>query len=121
MLAGEESGPEHLFALPGGVADDDLLAAAGDGIFVARLDPLESWDDPTLTARAVARGIHRIERGALASPLPDAVWETTLPQALAAVKALGAELVVVASERRVLGGTGAPAALLSATGDWRPL
>lgn len=120
-LAGEESGPEHLFALPGGIADDDLLAAAGDGIFVARLDPLDSWDDPTLTARAVARGIHRIERGALAAPLPDAVWETSLPQALAAVKALGADVVVIASEHSAVGGTGAPAALLTATGDWRPL
>jgi predicted Zn-dependent protease len=120
-LAGEESGPEHLFALPGGVADDDLLAAAGDGIFVAQLHPLDSWDDSALSARAVARGIQRIERGALASPLPDAVWETTLPQALAAVRALGADLVVIASERNALGGTGAPASLLAPTGDWRPL
>jgi predicted Zn-dependent protease len=120
-LSGEEGGPEHLFALPGGVAEDDLFAAAGDGIFVAQLDPLDCWDDAALTARVVARGVQRIERGVLASPLPDAEWSTTLPQALAAVRALGDELVVVARGRGSLGGTGSPAALLAPVGDWRPL
>ncbi len=120
-LAGEESGPEHLFALAGGVAEDDLLAAAGEGIFVAQLEPLECWDDTELTARAVARGIHRVERGALAAPLPDALWQTTLPAALGAVRALGDELVAVGGGSRGLGGTVAPAALLAPAGDWQPL
>jgi predicted Zn-dependent protease len=120
-LTGEEGGPEHLFALPGGVAEDDLLAAAGDGIFVAQLDPLDCWDDSALTCRAVTRGVHRIAHGALAAPLPDALWETTLPQSLAAVRAMGADLVVIAGEPWSLGGTAAPAALLAPVGTWRPL
>ncbi|HEV8631340.1 MAG TPA: metallopeptidase TldD-related protein [Thermoanaerobaculia bacterium] len=120
-VTGDEGAPEHLFALPGGVAEDDLLAAAGDGVFVGHLDPLDCWDDCLLSARAVARGVHRIERGALAAPLPDAVWELSLPQALAAVRALGAELVAVEGGRGALGGTAAPAALLAPVGDWRPL
>lgn len=120
-ISGEEGIPEHLFALPGGVAEDDLLAAAGDGIFVARLEPCECWEDARLSARAVARGIHHIDHGALAATLPDAIWETTLPQALAAVRALGSEMVVVSGGYRSLGGTGAPAALLAPVGDWRPL
>jgi len=120
-LTGEEGGPEHLFVLPGGVADDDLLAAAGDGIFVGHLDPLECWADAALTAQTVARGLHRIERGALTAPLPDAMWTTTLPSALAAIQALGTEIVVVPNPPPSLGGTGAPAALLAAVGDWQPL
>jgi len=120
-LTGDEGGPEHLFVLPGGVADDDLLAAAGDGIYVAHLDPLACWADAALTAQTTARGLHRIERGALTAPLPDATWTTTLPQALAAIKALGTEIVVVPNPPPSLGGTGAPASLLIAVGNWQPL
>jgi predicted Zn-dependent protease len=120
-LTGDEGGPEHLFVMPGGVADDDLLAAAGDGIYVAHLDTLDCWADAALTAQTTARGLHRIERGALTAPLPDAVWTTTLPQALAAIKALGTEIVVVPNPPPSLGGTGAPASLLAAVGDWHPL
>lgn len=120
-LTGEEGGPEHLFVLPGGVADDDLLAAAGDGIYVGHLDSFECWADAALTAQTVARGLHRIERGALTAPLPDAVWTTTLPSALAAIQALGTEIVVVPNPPPSLGGTGAPASLLRAVGGWQPL
>jgi len=120
-LTGEESGPEHLVALPGGVAEDDLLAAAGDGIFVSHLDPFDCWDDAALTARTIARGVHRIERGALAAPLPDVEWRVSLRGALAAVRALGNELVVIPAERGWLGGTGAPAALLGPVGEWEPI
>jgi hypothetical protein len=120
-LTGEESGPEHLFLLPGGVAEDDLLAAAGDGIFVAHLEPLDCWDERQLCVEAIARGLHRVERGALTAPLPDALWRTTLGAALAGVRALGSELVVVPGGRGSLGGTAAPAALLDAVGEWQPL
>jgi predicted Zn-dependent protease len=120
-VTGAEERPEHLFALPGGVAEDDLLAAADGGIFVAHLDALDCRHDGALTTTAVARGVHRIARGALAEPLPDAAWSMTLPSALAAVQALGNELVVVAGDATSLGGTAAPAALLTAVGDWRPL
>jgi predicted Zn-dependent protease len=120
-VTGEESIPEHLFALAGGVEEDDLLAAAGDGIFVGRLDGCDCWEDAVLGARALARGIHRIERGALAAPLPDASWETRLPEGLAAVRALGAAVVVLAGAYGSLGGTTAPAALLEPVGGWQPL
>jgi len=117
----EDVAPEHLSAQPGGVAEGDLLAAAEGGIYVCALQPLDCWDAGALRQRAVARGVHRIERGALSAPLPDAAWETTLPELLAGVRELGSDVVTIAGERWVLGGTSAPAALVAASGTFTPI
>jgi len=107
-VAPDEAVPGHLFLLPGGAAESDLLAAAEGGIWIAALDPLEAFDPRGLRFRAVARGARRISGGALGRSLPDLIWEDVLPGLLSRVLGVGSELVPIATGAGLFRATTAP-------------
>lgn len=114
---GAPSLPQHLHLLPGGASEQDLLRAAGDGVFVGAVERAELWDRGRLAARLWTRGRRHIAGGSLGAPLPDAVWEVELPRALGTVLGLGAQ-VATRADASPLGGITAPGAALSASGVW---
>jgi predicted Zn-dependent protease len=107
-VAPDEAVPGHLFLLPGGASEAELLRAAEGGIWIAALDPLEAFDPRSLRFRAVARGARGITRGALGASLPDLIWEDELPGLLSRVLAVGSELVPVATGSGLFRATTAP-------------
>jgi predicted Zn-dependent protease len=107
-VAPDEAVPGHLFLLPGGAAEAELLQAAEGGIWIAALDPLEAFDPHALRFRAVARGARRIDGGALGRSLPDLIWEDALPSLLSQVLAVGSELVPIATGAGLFRATTAP-------------
>ncbi len=116
-VAPDEAVPGHLFLLPGGDAESDLLAAAEGGIWIAALDPLEAFDPRGLRFRAVARGARRISGGALGRSLPDLIWEDALPGLLSRVLGVGSELVPIATGAGLFRATTAPMlAVMGGTG-----
>ncbi len=123
-VAPDEAVPGHLFLLPGGASEAELLRAAEGGIWIAALDPLEAFDPRSLRFRAVARGARRIiggtTGGALGASLPDLIWEDELPGLLSRVLAVGAELVPVATGSGLFRATTAPMlAVVRGPGDLR--
>jgi PmbA protein len=107
-VAPDEAVPGHLFLLPGGASEAELLRAAEGGIWIAALAPLEAFDPRSLRFRAVARGARGITRGALGASLPDLIWEDELPGLLSRVLAVGSELVPVATGSGLFRATTAP-------------
>jgi predicted Zn-dependent protease len=119
-VAPDEAVPGHLFLLPGGAPEAELLRAAEGGIWIAGLDPLEAFDPGALRFRAVARGARGITRGALGASLPDLIWEDELPGLLSRVLAVGSELVPVATGSGLFRATTAPMlAVVRGPGDLR--
>ncbi|MCG8460104.1 MAG: metallopeptidase TldD-related protein [Holophagales bacterium] len=110
----------NLFLLPGGLSDDDLWQAGEGGLFVGWLDPPECFDPQRLEIRCRARGVRRIEKGALGSPLPDLIWESGLLGALARLRGIGRDPVARAMPSTPLGGISAPALVLEQAGGFRP-
>jgi PmbA protein len=107
-VAPDEAVPGHLFLLPGGASEDDLLRAAEGGIWIAALDPLEAFDPLGLRFRGVARGAREISGGALGRSLPDLVWEDSLPGLLSRVLGVGSELVPIATGAGLFRATTSP-------------
>jgi len=107
-VAPDEAVPGHLFLLPGGASEGELLQAAEGGIWTAALDPLEAFDPRALRFRAVARGNRLITGGTLGRSVPDLIWEDSLPGVLSRVLALGSELVPVATGAGLFRATTAP-------------
>jgi PmbA protein len=112
-VAPDEAVPGHLFLLPGGAGESELLQAAAGGIWIAALDPLEAFDPRGLRFRAVARGARAITGsagggGALGRSLPDLIWEDALPGLLSRVLAVGSELVTIATGAGLFRATTAP-------------
>src|SRR5262249_46040540 len=97
LIAPREAVPTHLFLLPGEADEERLPAAAQGGVWIAALDPIECFDAHALRFRAVARGVRIVGEGALGRGVPDLVCEGSLPEALGRVRAVGAELVPVAT------------------------
>jgi PmbA protein len=107
-VAPDEAVPGHLFLLPGGASETELLQAAEGGVWIGALDPLEAFDPRALRFRAVARGNRLVTGGALGRSLPDLVWEGALPDLLSRVLAIGSELVPVATGAGLFRATAAP-------------
>ncbi len=107
-VAPDEAVAGHLFLLPGGASESELLQAAEGGVWIAGLDPLEAFDPQALRFRAVARGARQVAGGALGLSLPDLVWEDSLPALLSRVLAVGSELVPVATDAGLFRATAAP-------------
>lgn len=110
--AGERAG-DHLFVRPGGLAEAELAAAAGDGLWLGWIERVECWDPPELAFRARLRGVRRIAGGILSEPLGDLVWEDRLPRALGRLLGIGDTAVRLVTGDGALGGIAAPALALA--------
>jgi predicted Zn-dependent protease len=120
----DESVATHLFLLPGGLPEEELMRTVGDGVWVGALDPIECFDAQALRFRAAARGVHSIAGGRQGAPLPDLVWEDSLASVLSRVRAIGADAVPIATREGFLGAITAPLLAVDAgdeVGDLRPL
>jgi PmbA protein len=106
LVAPDEAAAVHLFLVPGEAPDEQLLANSDGGLWIAALDPLEGYNLHDLRFRATARGVRRIEGGALGAPLPDLVWEDDLRTLLSGPLRVGAEPVTVGES--LFGGITAP-------------
>jgi predicted Zn-dependent protease len=117
-VAPDEACAAHLTLQPGEVSevsDTELLRRAEGGLWISALDPLEAFERQTLRFRAVARGVRRIENGALGAAVPDFVWEDCLPALLARVLGVGNEPVSIsggAAGDPLLGAVTAPLLVL---------
>lgn len=121
LVALDEAMASHLFLVPGETPDEQLLAAFGDtegGLWIAALDPLESYNPYNLRFRATARGVRRIEGGRLGTALPDLVWDDDLRTLLSGPLAVGAEPVTVGES--LFGGITAPILALERVSGFRP-
>jgi predicted Zn-dependent protease len=111
-VGGQDAFFSNLFLLPDETPDADLLAAADGGLRVGWLEGIECLEPSQLKVRMVARGVRRIANGELGEPLPDFVWHESLLGALARLRAIGGEPVVLAMPTTPLGGISAPALVL---------
>jgi predicted Zn-dependent protease len=121
---GDDAMAENLFVAPGQARDEDLLAAAGDGTWIGRLESVKValTRPPLLSARA--QQLRAIRDGRLAGWLPDALWTVNPLNALARLPALGAvrrTLVGGGSAAGLLGATTAPGVVLGHGGELREL
>lgn len=119
-VGGQDALFTNLFLLPGEASQAELLAAAEGGIRVGWLESAECFEPSQLKVRMVARGARRIAGGELAAPLPDFVWHESLLGALARLRAVGTETVVLATPTTPLGGISAPALVLEESGGFAP-
>lgn len=119
-VSSDEAEPTHLFLLPGDGDEAALIAAADGGLWLGDLERLECFDPPALRFRALARGVRRIEGGALGAAVGDLVWEDRLPRLLARVLGVGDTPVCVARDDGALGAVSAPALALPAAERLRP-
>jgi PmbA protein len=119
-VAPDEAVPGHLFLLPGGASESELLQAAEGGVWIAALDPLEAFDPKALRFRAVARGARLVTGGALGRSVPDLIWEDDLPGVLSRVLAIGSELVPVATGAGLFRATTAPMLAVVSGSGLRP-
>lgn len=107
-VAADEAAASHLFLLPGGLPEEELLRAADGGVWVPALEPLEAFNPYALRFRAVIRGARQIHGGALGRALPDLVWEDDLRSVLSRVLGVGSELVPIATGAGLFRATTAP-------------
>jgi len=116
-IAPGEACAQNLLLLPREIEDAELLRQADGGLWIAALDPIVGFDPLRGRFRAVARGVRRLEGGALGAPLPDLLWEDELPRVLSAVSGIGRETVTRPAGSGLFGGVTAPRlALASITG-----
>ena len=107
-VAPDEAAAGHLFLLPGGAPESELLRAAEGGVWISALDPLECFDPHALRFRGVARGARLVTGGALGRSLPDLIWEDDVPGVLWRVLGIGGGLVPIATGAGLFRATTAP-------------
>jgi len=112
LVTPDEAQAAHLTLQPGEETEGELLRRAEGGVWISQLDPLEAFDRRALRFRAVARGVRRIENGALGAAVLDFVWEDSLPGLLTRVLGVGKEPVSVAAGDPLLGAVTAPLLVL---------
>ncbi|MES1243928.1 MAG: metallopeptidase TldD-related protein [Acidobacteriota bacterium] len=117
LIAPDEAAASHLFLVPGKTPDEQLLGGAEGGLWIAALDPLESFNPYGLRFRAIARGVRRIEGGRLGAALPDLVWEDDLRTLLSGSLEIGAEPVTVGES--LFGGITTPILAFGRTSPFR--
>jgi len=119
LVSPDEAIATHLFLLPSGQPNDELMRAAEGGLWIAALDPVECFDQRDLRFRAVARGVRLISGGVPGRAVPDLVWEDSLLEVFNRVLAVGSEPVSVATGGGLLGAVTAPALALRGSGSLR--
>jgi PmbA protein len=119
LVAPDEAIATNLFLLPGTAPDDELLRRIDRGLWIGGLERVECFDPRALRFRAQARGVRRIEAGALGRAVPDLTWEDSLRSLLQRVLEVGSELVPVATRWRLLGATATPLLALEAVDGLR--
>jgi predicted Zn-dependent protease len=117
LVAPDEAAASHLFLVPGETSDEQLFANSEGGLWIAALDPLESYNPYDLRFRATARGVRRIEGGRPGAALPDLIWEDDLRTLLSGPLAVGNEPVTVGES--LFGGITAPALALERVSGFR--
>jgi predicted Zn-dependent protease len=109
LIAPDEALATHLFLQPGNEPDEELLRRAAGGLWVTWLDVPRTFDPAALRFRALLRGVRRLENGALGTPVPDLVWEDSLPALLERVLGVGrTPVTAVAAADPLYGATTAP-------------
>jgi PmbA protein len=83
--------PSNLIVAPGSLAFDELLAAAGDGVFVTDVAGLHSGVNPVTGVFSVGASGRAIRGGELAEPLREFTIAGELVAMLGAVREAGAE------------------------------
>lgn len=117
LVAPDEAAASHLFLVPGETPDEQLFAGNEGGLWIAALDPLESYNPYGLRFRATARGVRRIEGGRPGAALPDLVWDDDLRTLLSGPLAVGSEPVTVGES--LFGGITAPILALERASGFR--
>jgi len=105
-LGPNESRPIHPFLLPC-QSEEEVLAAAEGGIWIADFADLECFDRGRVAVRGRTLGARRVTGGRLAEPIEPMVWEDSLLRLFSKVRALGGEPVVLV-ESGGMGGVSAP-------------
>jgi predicted Zn-dependent protease len=108
-IGGNDARAENLFLQPGEQADEELLAAAEDGIWVGWLENVESLDPRRVQFRARARGVRAIRSGRLENGVPDLLLEDSLLRSFSALLGLGTQPARTPSIDGYLGGLSVPA------------
>jgi predicted Zn-dependent protease len=121
LIAPGEAVPTHLFLLPGDASEDQLLALADGGLWIAALDPVECYDAHALKFRATARGVRLIRGGGLGLGVPDLILEGDLPQLFGKVLAVGADLNRIATGSGLFRATTTPALAIAGLTGYRIL
>lgn len=112
-LAGDDAQALNLFLEPGELSQEELLAATDEGVWAGHIEHIECPDPLRVRIRARISGARRIHNGRLTASLPDLLWEDSLLRALSSLDGLGRDPIVRAQRDALLGGTSAPAILLS--------
>ncbi len=110
---GEEAYPLNTFLGTGDHDESALFEIADGGVWISRLDEVECFDPGRMRVRARARGVRRIRDARLGEPVVDLVWEDSLLRVLSNLLAIGATCYSRTSRDGFLGGTTAPALVVS--------
>jgi PmbA protein len=84
-------GPTNLIVEPGDTREDELLAAAGSGLYVMSVSGLHSGVNPISGTFSVGATGRLIERGKLADPVREVTIASDIVSMLHAVEAVGSE------------------------------
>lgn len=120
-ISGNDARAENLFVPPGEEDESALLAAADGGLWIGWIDGAGTIAPDRVQIRAAARGVRRIENGALGAPVPDLVLQGSLLRALAEVGALGVERTRRLGRDGYTGCVTAPGLVVGGDWSWRPL
>jgi len=112
-LAGDDAQASNLFLEPGDLSEEELVTATGDGVWAGSIEHIECLDSLRVRVRARISGARLVRQGRLAESLPDLVWDDSLLRALSSIGGLGREPIVRAERDALLGGTSAPAVLVT--------
>ena len=112
-IGGNDARAENLFLVAGEEAEDDLVAAVGDGIWIGWLDHLECTEPQRVRFRCRARGVRRIEKGRLGPGLADFHWDDSLLRPFSNLAGIGTDPTRRLSPDGYLGAMTAPAVALA--------
>ena len=112
-IGGNDARAENLFLVAGEEAENDLVAAVGDGVWIGWLDHLECTEPRRVRFRCRARGVRRIENGRLGTALEDFHWSDTLLRAFSSLVGIGTDSTRRLSPDGYLGAMTAPAVALA--------
>jgi PmbA protein len=97
--------PSNLYLVPGSTDPNELLAAAGGGIYVQEVSGVHSGANPISGEFSVGATGLRIAGGELREPLREMTIATTLVDVLNAIRSVGSDL-------RFFGAVGSPSVLV---------
>ncbi|MDY7094765.1 MAG: metallopeptidase TldD-related protein [Acidobacteriota bacterium] len=108
-IGGGEQQASNLFMAAGDSSPQELLEAAGGGLWISDFDGLVCLDPRRLRFVARARGLRAIAGGRLGAALPDQPWQLDLGRALGQLVAVGRERICLATGDGLLSSSCAPA------------